>query len=254
MTIQLHQFPAHLGMPNLSPFCMKVETWLKLAGLPYEIKWQPNPRKGPVGKLPYIVDDGEIVCDSERIIAHLSRKHGIDLDAGLSAPQRALARVIQRMLDEHTYWGVLYSRWLDPAGWAQFRGVVFGALPPPLRRPVSALVQKKLRRYAWSQGLGRHPPDEIYARIGQDLQALSALLGDQPFFMGAQPRTLDASAYAILGNCWEAGIDPVLKPMLGQHPNLVAYCARMRARCFPATSSSGGGSRAQVQSSPTQSP
>lgn len=232
MAIQLYQFPTGLGMPNLSPFCMKVETFLRLAKLPYEIRWTPNPRKGPVGKLPYIVDDGETICDSERIFAHLSRKHGIDLDAKLTSEQKAAARAFQRMLDEHTYWGLLYSRWLDPAAWRSYRRAFFAALPAPLRKPVSSLVQRQVRRDAWSQGLARHPPAELYARIAQDFQALADGLGDKPFLMGGEPTTVDASVYAIVGNAWEATAETPLKALVGRHPNLVAYCARMRERCF----------------------
>jgi len=232
MTIQLHQFPTALGMPNLSPFCMKVENWLRLAGLPYEIRWQPDPRKGPVGKLPFVVVDGETLCDSERIIARLSQKHGIDLDAGLSAEQRAVSHAFGRMLDEHTYWALVHARWIDPAVWRRFRRVFFGALPLPVRGLVATIAQRQVRRDLRSQGIGRHPEADLYARLAADLASLSALLGDQPFFFGEQPTKLDATAYAFLGNIWEAQLDTAAKPLLGVHTNLVAYCSRMRERCY----------------------
>lgn len=237
MTIQLHQFPTGLGMPNLSPFCMKVENWLILAGLPYEIHWQPNPRKGPVFKLPFVVMDGETICDSDRIIARLSQKFGIDLDAGLTPQQRAIAHAFGRMLDEHTYWGLVYSRWLDPMAWPGFRKVFFGALPLPLRGLVSTLAQRQVRRDAWGHGFSRHPQADIHARISADMKSLSELLGTQDFLFGDAPTTLDATAYAFLGNFWEAQIDTAAKPLLGAYPNLVAYCARMRQRCYGEASS-----------------
>ena len=34
--IKLYQFKRTFGLPNMSPFCMKVETWLRMAGLEYE--------------------------------------------------------------------------------------------------------------------------------------------------------------------------------------------------------------------------
>ena len=49
--IELYQFPRAFGLPNPIPFCMKVETYLKLTGLPYEVK-DTDPRKAPLGKLP----------------------------------------------------------------------------------------------------------------------------------------------------------------------------------------------------------
>lgn len=234
MTIQLYQFPTGMGMPNLSPFCLKLETWLKLAGLPYDIRWLANSAKAPAGKLPYIVDGDETICDSERIIARLSQKHGIDLDAELSAGQRAQAHALRRMLEENTYWGLVYSRWIDPQGWTQFWPVFFGKLPAPVRAIVTRLVRSQIRRDAWGHGMGRHPRADVYARAAADLQALSVLLGEQAFFFGAQPVTFDACAYGFLGNIGEPPMDTPLKTALQQHPNLVAYVARMRARCFPA--------------------
>lgn len=34
--IKLYQFSPAWGLPNPSPFCMKVETYLRMTGLPYE--------------------------------------------------------------------------------------------------------------------------------------------------------------------------------------------------------------------------
>ena len=50
--ITLHQFPPAWGLPNASPFCMKVETYLRMCNLPYTTVNVLNPAKGPKGKLP----------------------------------------------------------------------------------------------------------------------------------------------------------------------------------------------------------
>jgi hypothetical protein len=34
--IKLFQFPRMFEVPNLSPFCCKLETWLRIAQIPYE--------------------------------------------------------------------------------------------------------------------------------------------------------------------------------------------------------------------------
>ena len=56
--IKLFQFPRMFGIPNVSPFCCKLETWLRIAKVPYEVVDTPDPRKGPKGKLPFIEDGG----------------------------------------------------------------------------------------------------------------------------------------------------------------------------------------------------
>ena len=57
--ITLHQFPSAWGLPNASPFCMKVETYLRMCNLPYTTVNVLNPAKGPKGKLPYITRRGQ---------------------------------------------------------------------------------------------------------------------------------------------------------------------------------------------------
>ncbi len=34
--LRVYQFAPAFGLPNASPFCMKLETWLRMAGLPFE--------------------------------------------------------------------------------------------------------------------------------------------------------------------------------------------------------------------------
>ena len=45
--------------------------------------------KAPRGQLPYIVDDGETVGDSETIIAHVTAKYRLTIDAAPDAPRSA---------------------------------------------------------------------------------------------------------------------------------------------------------------------
>lgn len=40
--IKLHQFPPVFG-GKISPFTLKLETWLRVAGLPYEVVTMLNP-------------------------------------------------------------------------------------------------------------------------------------------------------------------------------------------------------------------
>lgn len=232
--IRLYQFPAAFGVANPSPFCIKVETWLRLAGLDYEVELCRDPRKSPLGKLPFVEDDGKTVADSTRIIEHLSRKHDVDLDAGLSAEQKAVALSFDRMLGEHTYWGLIFARWIEPGGWAQIRPAFFGPLPALLRPVVAGLVRRKQRQTLRLQGLGLLGREEIYRRVERDIGALSDYLGAKSFFMGERPVSVDATVYAFLASCWEAELDTPLKARVARHANLTAYCRRMRAHCFEA--------------------
>jgi glutathione S-transferase len=143
--IKLHQFPPVFGR-NVSPFTLKLETWLRLAGLPYEAVPTRNPGQGPKGKPPFIVDDdGTVVADSSLIIEHLVRTRGIDLDRELSREQRAQAVALQRLFEDHHYFIAVWSRWIDSDGWRDFGPAVFGSVPFPMRWPLAAFVRRHVR-------------------------------------------------------------------------------------------------------------
>ncbi len=76
--ITLQSFGPAFGLPDPSPFVTKVEVLLKMAGLPYEVD-TGGLKKAPKGKLPYIVDDGQIVADSPLIRWHLEKKYRVVL-------------------------------------------------------------------------------------------------------------------------------------------------------------------------------
>lgn len=76
--IKLFQFPRMFGVPNLSPFCCKLETWLRIARIPYEVVNTSDPRKAPKGKLPFIEDAGHRIGDTSLIVDHLVRTRGVE--------------------------------------------------------------------------------------------------------------------------------------------------------------------------------
>lgn len=233
--ITLHQFAPAFGLPNASPFCMKLETWLRMAGLPFQLDNRGDVFKAPKGKLPYITDDdGTRVADTSFIIEHLTRRHGITLDAHLSPLERAQATAFQRLFEENLYWAVVHTRWVDEAGWALTQPAFFGAMPPPLRWVVPTLARRGLRAQLRAQGMGRHTPEQIHAIAARDLTAVADFVGAGPFFLGERPSSIDACAYAFLANVLWAPVDSPIQRHARTRPELEAYCARMKARFFAA--------------------
>jgi glutathione S-transferase len=230
--IKVHQFAPAFGLPNASPFCMKLETYLRMAGLPFELVNDGNVMKAPKGKLPYIEDDGRRIADTQFIIEHLKQAHGDPLDASMTATERALATAFQRLLEEDLYWAVVYTRWIDDAGWAKTRAAFFGTLPPPLRWILPPLARRGLRAELRGHGMGRHDVGQIHAIACRDVDALADWLGDKPYMLGEQPRSLDASAYAFLANLLWAPVESPIRRHAQTRPALEAYCQRMKARYY----------------------
>jgi glutathione S-transferase len=82
-----------------------------------EIVDTSDPRKGPKGKLPFIEDGGRRIADTSLIVDHLARTRGVDLDAHLDASQQAIALLVQRTLEEHYAFVVLYTHFIRAEGW-----------------------------------------------------------------------------------------------------------------------------------------
>jgi glutathione S-transferase len=233
--IKLYQFPTRPPLPNPSPFCFRVEAFLRLVDLPYAVVAVTDTRKAPKKKLPFIFDDqGKAVADSQAIIEHLTHSHELTLDNFLSDADRAVAHAFTKMLTEHLYWVMVFARWIDEAGWATFKPNFLKILPPVIGPAIAAAVRAKTRKSLLAQGIGRHTPAEIW-RLGEaDIDALAVLLGDRDFFFGDQPCSFDATALAFLGwILYFEAVDPPIRQHLRAHPNLTAYCLRMMQRCFP---------------------
>ncbi|MEZ5650951.1 MAG: glutathione S-transferase family protein [Burkholderiaceae bacterium] len=230
--IRLYQFAPAFGLPNASPFCMKVENYLRIAGLPFELVNGADVMKAPKRKLPYIDDDGQIVADSSFIIEHLKARHGDRLDGGLSASERAISLAFQRLLEENSYWVAVYSRWADEANWPTTRDAFFGAMPLPLRWFVPSLARRGVLGQMRGHGMGRHSAEEIYAIGKRDVDALADFLGEKPFMMGEQPTSIDATVHAFMANLLWVPADSPVQRHARTRPNLEAYCQRMKARFY----------------------
>jgi glutathione S-transferase len=236
--IKLYQYRPSFGLPNPSPFCFKVENYLRMADIPFEVALG-DPNRAPKKKLPFIDDAGTIVSDSQHILEHLKRTRGDALDAGMTDAQKAEAHVIRRTFEEGLYFCVLKIRWGTDAGFlAVEREMLRPVLPPLLRSVLPRIIRGFVMRQTNAQGTGRHSFDEVYALAKADLAALSTLLGARSFFLGDAPRSVDATAYAFLANCLWGPPDGPLKDALNGHANLVAYCERMRSRFYEGTKAS----------------
>lgn len=79
-------------LPSISPPCLELETWLRMAKLPYNkvIVIAQSFEVAPKGKIPFIDYQGKIVGDAFLIIEMFKQTEGIDLDASLTVVERSL--------------------------------------------------------------------------------------------------------------------------------------------------------------------
>jgi glutathione S-transferase len=234
--IRLFAFGTGWGVPfnTSAPFPLKLEAWLRMAGIPYEFVVANDPNKGPKGKCPWIEIGTERMGDSALIIEFLEQRFGINIDAHLDAQQRALAVSVQRMLEEHYH--QCFEHQLFFGRGAEERLQEFAAtMPIPLRWLVPTVLKRTFTKQLHARGMGRHSEEVIIAQGKSDLDALSVLLGNQPYFLGDQPSSIDACVFGFLGVSLYVDGDNPLYQYGASIENLMRYCERMRARYFPET-------------------
>lgn len=229
--ITLYGFKPAFGLPDPSPFVSKVEILLKMAGLPYERK-SALPGKGPKGKIPWIVDDGEAIGDSTMIRWHIEKKYGVDFDAGYSASERAQAWAFEKMLEEHAYWAAVSNRWNVPANFDKGPRTFFKSVPALIRPMVISMVAKRFNKNLYAQGMGRHAQADI-DRLGvTDLIALSDFMDDKLFLLGDRPCGADATAYSFVLGALCPLFDSPMRDAAASRANLVAYAERCTKKFY----------------------
>jgi glutathione S-transferase len=221
--------PGLWGISSVSPFCLKLEAWMRMAGIEHELDVPAAPFGAPKGKLPYVVfDDGSKLGDSTLIIERLARDHGLDFEAHLDPRDKAVLHALRVMMEERLYFALVYSRWVEDDGWAQIQPV-FGRIPAPMRWLVPSIARRAVRKQLWQQGIARHDRADVHAMACADIDAAAAILGERSWFGGEKPATLDATAYGFLANLLAQPWDSPESLRVREHQNLVDYVARAKA-------------------------
>lgn len=226
--LSFHGSGPAFGLPDASPFVMKSEVQLKMAGVPY--KFVPSrPCEAPKGKIPFIQAGAHRLGDSTFIRAFIEREYGFDFDRGLTSGQRAQAWAIERMLEDHLYFAIVNERWMDDENFQKGPSHFFDQEPAGIRDAARNQVRANLHGH----GLGRHRYEEIVYLGGCSLDALAVLLGDKPYLFGETSCGADATAFAFTAAVLAPFFTGDLRKRGERHGNLIAYRDRMMERFYP---------------------
>jgi len=191
-TVILHAFEPGKTCPNISPFVLKLETYLRFTGIPYEISTKKP--FGPKGKCPWITLNGENVGDSQLVIEFLNKKFEKNTWGNATEEQKALARVVRLALEEHFVWALAHWRWIKDVhhfdSIADIQGIKF--------KFMKFFVGRKIKNLMHDVGIGRHSYEEMVAMLEEDLANVSALLGSKKFILGDEPVEADCAIFGVL--------------------------------------------------------
>jgi glutathione S-transferase len=236
--LTLYSYPELFGVADNNGYGLKVFAFLKLAGVPFKHEHIFDASAAPRGQLPYIVDDGEMIGDSDTIIAHLTAKYRLTIDAALSQAERDSNHMIDRMLDD-LYWVMSYSRWKDERFWPAFRDALLREHASLTMDGLRKAREFNFQRYHF-QGIGRYAPEAAYARGLADLRVLANLIPASGYVHGEKPTSIDAGIYGFIANIHFYEIDTPLRQFVTAHPNIVRHCRAIHAAVTATKTHAGG--------------
>jgi glutathione S-transferase len=229
--ITLYSYPELFGVADNNGYGLKVYAFLRLNGLRFKHEHVFDASAAPRGQLPYIIDGCDTIGDSDTIIAHLIDKHRLTLDATLTAAQRDVSHLINRMLDD-LYWVMSYSRWKDERFWPAFRDALVTQHPGLTEESLRKAQEFNFQRY-YFQGIGRYTPEAAYARGLADLRVLADLIPANGYVHGEKPTSTDAGIYGFIANIYFYEIDTPLKEYVMSHENIVRHCSAIHKIVMP---------------------
>jgi len=224
-TVLVHCFEPGKTIPNLSPFVLKLLTYLRMTGIPYQISTKKP--FGPKGKSPWITLNGESLGDSQLIVEFLSKKFEKNVWGNATDEQKAVARLVRLTLEEHFVWGLGQWRWIKNVN-------NFGELSdiPSLRLKFMKYVYgRKLKNTMYDAGIGRHTYEEIVAMMEEDLINVSNLLGTKKFILGNEPVEADCAIFGMLAQIIYTGQGSPYEKLINEKlTNLKEYVVRIKEK------------------------
>ncbi|KAG5982736.1 hypothetical protein E4U55_001454 [Claviceps digitariae] len=247
---KLHVFSteedAQCGRPSYNPGCLKWQTFLRIANLEFDLVPSTN-HASPSGSLPYLLpasfDSRPDIPLTGSHIAQYAQKH-----SPLHPPpdvETAREEAYLSLLAQNIRPAWLYTLYIDPIHTALLTKLYLPSSPllqypllQTLRSAAAAEILKTTRRAVIQ-------PQQLYEDAREAFEALSAFLGDKPWFSGrAEPGIFDAEVFAytfliaggerdgegasvVMG--WEDG---ALERCMAGCANLVDHRARLYRRCW----------------------
>ncbi|KAK6021997.1 hypothetical protein OSTOST_12318, partial [Ostertagia ostertagi] len=152
--VYLYQFPRSQYLPNVSPFCLKIETFLKANKIPYEVRTILMGRS-QYGLLPFIELNGEHIADSQIIMERLKEHFKVKYQF----------KVLEEKND-------FFSTTLREIG------------APKLLLPVITYLFRRKAANRVAASLGHFSTEDFKMFLKKDYDAYRDLLGDQKFLFG----------------------------------------------------------------------
>ncbi|KAG8343558.1 Outer mitochondrial membrane transport complex protein Glutathione S transferase N terminal domain [Trypanosoma vivax] len=183
--------------PSLSPSCTCVETFLRLARIPYKVHITYNTSASPTGCLPCIIHKGKHVAEPSAIIRYLIKEFKVEMDASLNKKNRAVGMALGSMLEHETRFALYRTFTRDAAHYI----IPYALCAVEASWPFFASILSRIKADFFCSSslvrlnLTKEQHEEEYL---QDLEAIEGVIGGKPFLFGSKPTSYDCAVYAAL--------------------------------------------------------
>jgi len=224
----LKQCPRGRKTPCIAPFPLKLETFLRVHKIAYDLDF--NGHEPKLYGSPWIRLNTEDITDSQSVIRSVIDTYDIKVEKGLTPEQQSMAIAYSHLLENHLYWGIALWRWVYDGA----RSLKEVQLLPPKTQALIPDVCKTVEQAAWFHGIGKMSPEDVRKAVIDDLKSLSEFLGKKKFFLNTEvPTELDCTAFGMLAQFLWNMSGPFHDATAETFPNLREFCWRMRQTFWP---------------------
>ncbi|VIO92865.1 cadmium-inducible lysosomal protein CDR-5, putative [Brugia malayi] len=228
--VYLYQFNRASSSPNISPFCFKLETWLRANELKHELRsyWNFQPWER---YFPFIELNGEKFSDSQLIMERL-QKH-FNLNDELMDADIGVARAIDQMIERNTHYLLLYFIFVE-----NLSKFVQGMEPSLIKRwfmrGTIYPFLGKVHRIFVDVGFSKCSRNDLISMLQKDIAAIDVILGDKKFLFGVKPTTSDFTVFGHLATSYYLPFrQPVTDILDNKYPRVKRLIERMRQHYYP---------------------
>lgn len=229
--------------PNFFPQCVKIETFLRVARIPYVVHFTDDASLSPNGRLPFVLHNHTVLADGEFILQYLTETFNVSIDNHLNSTEHAQGLMMKRMVETSINYGFNRTIFVD------FSKILVNMFSVEFNlQPVVATVLVRNMRTNTinvlnAVGYGDLSQEQYELEFLRDLQSLETFLKKNStaganaengtFLFGEAPTSYDCSLYAWLQVAGEMGPHGPGLSFLTSSKVLRGFINKMNKVAFP---------------------
>ncbi|WAQ97779.1 MTX1-like protein [Mya arenaria] len=240
--LHLDIWPGEWDLPSVDHNCLAALAYCRFSGVPVKVKKARNPWSSPNGNFPVMRHNDVKETDVNNIFNYL-RKQNWGIDSNLSRKQCADVVAFTAMMNNRLLPALLHQLWIDNDTYSNVTGPWFTrtAAFPYKFWLASRLHKEALKKVYEPHSMANVTNENIDAKIYREakdcLTYLSQKLGDQDYFFGSTPSSLDALVFSYTAPLLKAPLNsnPLTNHLHGFTENLCLHTRRILREFFPPT-------------------